>query len=112
MHQSVGLLVGLTLSTLLKRVLSKLLFGVTPFDVPTLVKVPAVLGVATVLASWLPARRAMRLDPVAVIRQELRRRISGVKNIVNCGVKSDVKKGVRRRVAVPNAPDTPRSLTA
>ena len=67
---AIGLLVGLTLSILLGQFLSKLLFGVTPFDVPTLVMVPTVLGVATVLASWLPARRAMRLDPVAVIRQD------------------------------------------
>ena len=67
---AIGLLVGLTLSMLLGQFLSKLLFGVTPFDVPTLVMVPTVLGVATVLASWLPARRAMRLDPVAVIRQD------------------------------------------
>jgi ABC-type antimicrobial peptide transport system permease subunit len=64
------LLVGLALSMMLGQFLSKLLFGVTPFDVPTLVMVPAVLGAATVLASWVPARRAMRLDPVAVIRQE------------------------------------------
>ena len=55
---------------LLGQFLSKLLFGVTPFDVPTLVMVATVLGVATVTASWLPARRAMRLDPVAVIRQD------------------------------------------
>jgi ABC-type antimicrobial peptide transport system permease subunit len=55
---------------LLGQLLSKLLFGVTPFDLQTLVAVPAVLGVATIAASWLPARRAMRLDPVAVIRQD------------------------------------------
>ena len=67
---AIGLLVGITLSMMLGQFLSKLLFGVTPFDVPTLVMVPAVLGVATVVASWLPARRAMRLDPVAVIRQD------------------------------------------
>ena len=68
---AIGLLVGLALSMVLGQFLSKLLFGVTPFDLPTLVMVPAVLGVATVLASWLPARRAMRLDPVvAVIRQD------------------------------------------
>jgi len=67
---AIGLLVGLTLSILLGQFLSKLLFGVTPFDLPTLVMVPTVLGVATVTASWLPARRAMRLDPVAVIRQD------------------------------------------
>jgi ABC-type lipoprotein release transport system permease subunit len=58
------------MSMMLGQLLSKLLFGVTPFDVPTLLGVPAVLGVATLAASWLPARRAMRLNPVAVIRQD------------------------------------------
>lgn len=67
---ALGLLIGVTLSLLLGRLLSTLLFGVTPWDVPTLVAVPALLGVATIIASWLPARRAMRLDPVAVIRAD------------------------------------------
>jgi ABC-type antimicrobial peptide transport system permease subunit len=67
---AVGLLIGVALSLILGQLLSKLLFGVTPFDLPTLIAVPAVLGAATVAASWLPARRAMRLDPVAVIRQD------------------------------------------
>ena len=67
---AIGLLVGLTLSMMVGQFHSKLLVGVTPFDVPTLVMVPTVLGVATVTASWLRARRAMRLDPVSVIRQD------------------------------------------
>lgn len=67
---AIGLLIGVALSMMLGQLLSKLLFGVTPFDVPTLVAVPAVLGSVTVIASWIPARRAMRLDPVAVIRQD------------------------------------------
>jgi ABC-type antimicrobial peptide transport system permease subunit len=65
-----GLGLGVAMSMMLGQLLSKLLFGVTPFDVPTLLGVPAVLGVATLAASWLPARRAMRLNPVAVIRQD------------------------------------------
>jgi predicted permease len=67
---AVGLVIGVGLSLMLGQLLSKLLFGVTPFDLPTLIAVPTVLGAATVTASWLPARRAMRLDPVAVIRQD------------------------------------------
>jgi predicted permease len=66
----VGLLIGVGLSMMLGQLLSKLLFGVTPFDLPTLIAVPTVLGTVTVAASWLPARRAMRLDPVTVIRQD------------------------------------------
>jgi predicted permease len=67
---AVGLLIGVALSLMLGQLLSKLLFGVTPFDLPTLIAVPTVLGAATIMASWLPARRAMRLDPVSVIRQD------------------------------------------
>jgi putative ABC transport system permease protein len=66
----IGLAIGVALSMMLGQLLSKLLFGVTPFDLPTLIAVPAVLGIATMAASWLPARRAMRLDPVAVIRED------------------------------------------
>ena len=70
MLAALGLGMGVTLSMMLGQLLSKLLFAVTPFDLPTLLAVPLVLGAATVAASWLPARRAMRLDPVAVIRQD------------------------------------------
>ena len=70
MLAAAGLAIGVGASMLLGQLLSKLLFGVTPFDPQTLIAVPAVLGVATIAASWLPARRAMRLDPVAVIRQD------------------------------------------
>jgi len=65
-----GLSVGVAMSMMLGQLLSRLLFGVSPFALPTLLAVPAVLGAATLAASWLPARRAMRLDPVAVIRQD------------------------------------------
>jgi predicted permease len=70
MLAAIGLLIGVTLSVILGQFLSSLLFGVTPFDWPTLLAVPAVLGAATITASWLPSRRAMRLDPVSVIRQD------------------------------------------
>ena len=50
--------------------MAKLLFGVSPFDPRTFATAPLVLGAATLLASWLPARRAMRLDPLAAIRDE------------------------------------------
>ena len=65
-----GLGVGVAMSMMLGQLLSKVLFGVSPFDPPTLLAVPAVLGAATLAASWLPASRAMRLDPIAVIRQD------------------------------------------
>jgi ABC-type lipoprotein release transport system permease subunit len=46
------------------------LFGVSAYDAPTFVAVPLVLGVVTVVAAWIPARRAMRLDPLSAIREE------------------------------------------
>ena len=70
MLAALGLAIGVALSMMLGQLLSKVLFAVSPFDLPTLLAVPLVLGAATVAASWLPARRAMRLDPVAVIRQD------------------------------------------
>ena len=65
-----GLVIGVILSMMLGQLLSKLLFGVSPFDAPTLIAVPALLGAVTMIASWVPARRAMRMDPVAVIRAD------------------------------------------
>jgi putative ABC transport system permease protein len=67
---AIGLVIGVATSLMLGQLLSKVLFGVTRFDLPTLVTVPVVLGLVTVIASWLPARRAMRLDPVSVIRAD------------------------------------------
>jgi putative ABC transport system permease protein len=65
-----GLAIGLVSALALGRVIESLLFGVTPFDVTTLLVVPLVLGAMALLASWVPARRAMRLDPVRAMREE------------------------------------------
>jgi putative ABC transport system permease protein len=67
---AIGVLLGLAGAVLVGRAISKLLFGVTPYDAPTFVLVPLVLGLATVVAAWLPARRAMRVDPLVAIREE------------------------------------------
>ena len=44
--------------------------GIPLFDPPTWVLVPAVLVAATVAASWIPARRAARVDPLAALRSD------------------------------------------
>jgi putative ABC transport system permease protein len=65
-----GLLAGFVGSALLARTLSSLLFGVTPEDGPTLVAALAVLTSVALVASWLPARGAARVNPIEALRAE------------------------------------------
>ena len=52
------------------RLLSSLLYGVGAIDLPTYSLVAFLLGGAAVLASYIPARRAMRVDPMVALRDE------------------------------------------
>jgi ABC-type antimicrobial peptide transport system permease subunit len=54
----------------LTRLLAGLLFGVTPLDPATFVAVPFLLASVAVLAVWIPARKATRIDPLAALRSE------------------------------------------
>jgi ABC-type antimicrobial peptide transport system permease subunit len=47
-----------------------MLFGVAPLDPPTYGLVGALLLIVAVIATWIPARRATRVDPIAVLRAE------------------------------------------
>jgi putative ABC transport system permease protein len=67
---AIGLAVGLIASAVLMRLLSSLLFGVQPFDPVTYVAVVAGLGGVALLATWLPARQATRIDPMLALRAE------------------------------------------
>ena len=67
---SVGLAVGTAGALAFARTLSSLLFDVPPWDPATLVSAAALLAVATLAASYLPARRAARVDPVSVLAAE------------------------------------------
>jgi ABC-type lipoprotein release transport system permease subunit len=62
--------VGLLAALLLRGVASPLLYGITPTDPLTLTLVSAVLLLVGATATWLPARRAARLDPVTALRGE------------------------------------------
>jgi predicted permease len=67
---AIGAVIGIAGSLLLLRSLGTLLFGVTPYDVAIYVIVVALLGAIAALASYLPARRAARTEPLAALRQE------------------------------------------
>jgi putative ABC transport system permease protein len=65
-----GLVVGIIAGTFVTRVLSDLLFGVTPRDPLTFAGVPVLLLVVAFFACYIPARRATRIDPLAALRIE------------------------------------------
>ena len=67
---TIGLVIGLALSFAVGRALSSLLVGVSPSDPVTCLLVVSVLAIVAALASGLPARRAARSDPAALLRFE------------------------------------------
>jgi predicted permease len=75
LRQSVGLLIaglaaGLVLALAAARAVASLLFGLRPYDVGSLTLAVLLLAAVTLAASYLPARRASRLDPTAALREE------------------------------------------
>ena len=66
----VGLIVGLAGAAIVTRVLRTFLFGVTPTDPIAFAIVTLLLMAVGLMAAWLPARRATRIDPCAALRAE------------------------------------------
>jgi len=66
----IGLLIGIALAAGLSRLLTVLLFGVQPWDPGVFATVLAALAAAALLACVVPARRAMRVDPMVALRYE------------------------------------------
>lgn len=68
--QRFGAVAGVALSLILLPSCGTLLFGVTPNDVPTYAIVLTLLALVAGLASYVPARRAARVEPLTALRQE------------------------------------------
>jgi ABC-type antimicrobial peptide transport system permease subunit len=66
----VGMVVGIAASFGLTRLIASFLFGVKSWDPLVFVTVPIVLAGVALLAVWLPANRAARLDPMQALRVE------------------------------------------
>ena len=66
----VGIAAGLILAALAASFLRKLLFGVSPWDPATMAVIGALLVITSLLASFIPARRAAAVDPVEALRSE------------------------------------------
>jgi len=65
-----GLVIGAAASVAAGVLMRTLLFGTEPWDAPTLIGVAAVLGVAALVASFIPARRAASVNPIEALRTE------------------------------------------
>jgi predicted permease len=66
----IGVAIGLGAATGLTRLMSSLLFGISPLDPTTFLSVPLLLAIAAAVASYLPARRAAAVDPVEALKVE------------------------------------------
>jgi putative ABC transport system permease protein len=67
---SIGICLGLVGAALLARGIAGLLYGVGPFDVATLASVSVLLTTVALLTSFLPARRASKVNPMECLRYE------------------------------------------
>ena len=66
----IGLTIGLVCSYALASLLSGLIFGVSATDIATFAGVFPLLGFVSLAATYIPARRATRLDPLVALRHE------------------------------------------
>ena len=66
----VGLMVGLGLGLAVAKVAARFLYGISPVDPVSIVVTVTLLGVVSLLAGYIPARRAAKIDPMEALRHE------------------------------------------
>lgn len=67
---SIGVAIGIVAALGVTRLINSMIFGVTPYDPLTFVAVAAILSIAALLACYIPARRAIKVDPMVALRYE------------------------------------------
>jgi len=65
-----GIVIGVPCALALARMLSRFLFGVSPADPVTIISVVAIMSAAGLAASYIPAQRAVRSDPMTALKYE------------------------------------------
>jgi ABC-type antimicrobial peptide transport system permease subunit len=66
----IGIPVGIGAALGLATLMAGLLYGVRPIDPLTFTTIPLLLALVTLLACWMPARRATKVDPMVALRHE------------------------------------------
>ena len=67
---TVGLTIGLAMGLAVAKVAARFLYGISPVDPVSIIVTAALLGAASLLAGYIPARRAARIDPMAALKCE------------------------------------------
>jgi len=67
---AIGVVVGVIASLVAGRAMTQVLFGVAPNDIATIISTAGLLLLAALVATWVPARRATRVDPMTALRVE------------------------------------------
>jgi putative ABC transport system permease protein len=67
---AIGLAIGFAASLATNRLLIAQLFNTSPYDAATVIAVGSIIATVAIAACWVPARRALRIEPMAALRQE------------------------------------------